>query len=251
MPDMKKLIKWLFSLVFVAVALLVLGVVCRDAILKVVAERQICAETGMDARIGKFHLGLREPVVRFENFKIYNTDEFGGAPLVNIPELYVEYDRTALLSQKLHLTLVRFNLAEVNVVEGRNGKTNVEDLQEKQKQKESSARAKKSKAQIEFSGIDTLKVTLGHVRFSSMKNPAKGQVIAMDVKDYELKNVKSAADLSGLVLAIMLKNGVNFLGTGFSTLTGGATGAAKGAEGTVRQGTKNALEGITTPSPKK
>jgi uncharacterized protein involved in outer membrane biogenesis len=251
MPAMKKLIKWLFGLVFVAVALLVLAIVCRDAILKEVVERQIRAETGMDARIGGFHLGLREPVVRFENFKIYNPDEFGGAPLVNIRELHAEYDRTALLSQKLHLTLVRFNLAEVNVVEGKSGKTNVEVLQEKQKQKASSARAKKGKAQIEFSGIDTLKVTLGYVKFSSMKDPAKGQVMAMDVKDYELKNVRSATDLSGLVLAIVLKNGVNFLGTGLSTLTGPAAGASKGAEATVRQGTGNAPQGNAAPSKKK
>jgi uncharacterized protein involved in outer membrane biogenesis len=251
MPAMKKLIKWLFGLVFFAVALLVLVIVCRDAILKEVVERQIRAETGMDVRIGSFHTGLREPVVRFENLKIYNLDEFGGAPLVNIPELHAEYDRMALLSQKLHLTLVRLNLAEANVVEGKNGKTNLEDLQEKQKKKASSARARKGGAQIEFSGIDTLKLTLGRVRFSSMKDPSKGKVIAMDVKDYELKNVKSATDLSGLVLAIVLKNGMNSLGTGLSKSFGSATGTAKAAERTVQQGNSNAPQGIDVPSKKK
>ena len=250
MLAMKRLIKWLFRLVFLGVVLLALAVVCRDAILRAAAERQIRAETGMDARIGKFHLGLGEPVIRIENLKIYNLDEFGGAPFVNLPEIHVEYDRPALLSRKLHLTLVRFNLAEVNIVEGKDGKTNVEVLQQRQKQKASSASAWKGGKQIEFTGIDTLKLTLGRAKFSSMRNPSQGQVIAMDVKDYELKNVKSAADLSGLVLAIMLKNGVNFLGTGVSTLTGAATATVKGAPGTVRQGTRQALEGGVSPSKK-
>jgi uncharacterized protein involved in outer membrane biogenesis len=147
---MKWLLKWVFRVLLAVVALAVLLVLSKDAVLKEVIERQIRAQTGLDARIGKFHLGLRDPIVRFENFKIYNPDEFGGGPLVNIPELHVEYQRAALLSQKLHFKLVRFHLAEANVVEGRDGKTNDELLQAKQKQKESTARGKKGGAQLEF-----------------------------------------------------------------------------------------------------
>ena len=250
---MKRLVKWLFRLLFLAATVLVLAVVFRDAILKAVAEHQIRAETGLDARVGKFHIGLREPVVRLENLKIYNTDEFGGGPLVNLPELHIEYDRAALLSQKLRLTLVRFNLAEVNVVENRNGKTNVEALQEKQKQKqkETAARGRKVGVPVEFTGIDTLKLTLGQVRFSSMKNPSNGRVIALDMKDYELKHVKSAADLSGLLLVLMIKTGMNFPGTGIPTSPGAAIPTVRGGNGNPAQATQSAPGGNAQPLKKR
>lgn len=249
MAVMKRLVKWLFRLLLLAVAVLVLAVVFRDAILKAVAEHQIRAETGLDARVGKFHMGLREPVVRLENLKIYNTDEFGGGPLVNLPELHIQYDRAALFSQKLHLTLMRFNLAEVNVVESRNGKSNLDVLQEKQK--ETAARGKKVGVPIEFTGIDTLRLTLGQLRFSSMKNPSQGRIITLGVKDYELKNVKSTADLSGLLLVLMMKNGGDFLGTGFSTRPGAAMPTVKGSDGIPAQATQRGPDGNPQPLKKR
>ena len=101
---MKWILKWLFRLIIAAVRAGGAGrrhpVVVLDTILRVVAENRIRAQTGMDAEIGKFHLGLLEPSVEIKTCKLYNPPAFGGTPFLNIPEIHVEYDRDALREKR-------------------------------------------------------------------------------------------------------------------------------------------------------
>ena len=125
---MKWLFKWLFRLGLLLVVLIVVLVLSKDAIMKAAAEQRIRAHTGMDVKIGRFSIGILSPVVTIENLKLYNRPEFGGAPFIDMPELHVEYDRAALSRGKLHITLMRFNLAELNVVKNEAGQTNLVSL---------------------------------------------------------------------------------------------------------------------------
>src|SRR6516162_7984237 len=125
---MKKLLKWFFIIMLAFVALAVIALLSLDTILRAVVENRIRAQTGMEAEIGKFHLGLLEPVVTIKDFKIHNPPEFGGTPFLDIPEIHVEYDRDALLNNQIHLTLVRFNLSELDIVKNASGKTNIFSL---------------------------------------------------------------------------------------------------------------------------
>jgi len=248
---MKKLIKWVVGIFILFVILIGVLLLFRDSIARSVTERQILAETGMNATIGRLHIGLVNPVVTIENLRIYNPPGFLNPRFVDIPEIHVEYDRGALFSRKLHFTLVRFNLADVSVDENAEGKTNLDLLQEKQKQKEASAAKAKSEPAMEFVGIDTLNLTLGRVRFSSVKHPERAREINLDVKNTELKNVKSAKDFSGLIASIMMKNGVNFLGEGVGAAADAATGAIKDAGGTAEKTGKKLLDTVTSPFKKK
>src|SRR3954464_3083520 len=122
---MKWLFKWTLRLVFLAVVAVVLLLVFKNTILRMVAEHQIRAETGMDVKIGRFSSSLFSPVVTIENLKLYNTPEFGGAEFLNIPELHIEFDADALAAQRLRVKLVRFNLSELDVVKNKAGETNI------------------------------------------------------------------------------------------------------------------------------
>ena len=121
--------KWFFRLVFAAVVLVVIATVVAllsyNSILRNAIEYNIRAQTGMDAEIGRFHCSLFEPVIEIQNLEIYNPANFGGAPFLNIPELHIEYDRSALLKRQLHVTLMRLNLAELDVVKNQRGQLNV------------------------------------------------------------------------------------------------------------------------------
>ena len=87
---MKTILKWFFGLVLLVVVLAVVLLLSLDTILRVVVENRIRTQTGMDAEIGTFHLGLTEPVVTIKDFKIYNPPDFGGTPFLSIPEIHVE-----------------------------------------------------------------------------------------------------------------------------------------------------------------
>ncbi|MCS7336780.1 MAG: hypothetical protein NZ739_00865 [Verrucomicrobiae bacterium] len=246
---MKKLLKWAVRIAFVLVALVAVALVFRDRILKNVLEKQIHAQTGMRATIGSVYTGIHEPVVKIESLRIYNPPGFDDSRFVDIPEIYVEYDRAALLARKLRLRLVRFHLAELNVVENLQGKDNVTYLLEKQKA--AKKRPEKGGAPaFEFAGIDTLKLRLDQARFRSLKNPRRNKDIRLEINE-ELKNVKSAEDFTGLIVQVMLKRGADFLSLGVDAAAEAARAAVEDAGGAVEKTTKKLLDTITTPLKKK
>jgi hypothetical protein len=126
----RRFFKWLFRLAFIAVALVVIAAVVLlltyNSILRNVVEHNIREQTGMDAEIGRFHLSLTEPTLEIQNLEIYNPTNFGGTPFLKIPEIHIEYDRDALLKKReIHITLLRLNLGELDIVKNQAGQTNI------------------------------------------------------------------------------------------------------------------------------
>src|SRR5271168_490419 len=121
----KWIFKWALRLFLLAVVLIVIFFLSLNSILRVVIEHNIRAQTGMDAEIGRFKLGLLEPTIEIQNLKIYNPPSFGGTPFLDIPEIHVEYDRAALVKREIHVTLMRFNLGELDIVKNEAGQTNI------------------------------------------------------------------------------------------------------------------------------
>jgi uncharacterized protein involved in outer membrane biogenesis len=210
---MKTILKWFFGVLLLVVLLAVVFLLSLDKILRVTAENRIRAQTGMDAEIGKFHLGLLEPVVSIKDFKIFNPPEFGGTPFLNIPEIHVEYDRAALLKNKIHLTLVRFNLGELDIVKNEAGQTNLFALGVALSKKSEAGNGKqqlkefKQRTGLDFQGVDALNVSVGTARFINLKDPRNNRTQKIGIDNLVMKNVKSPADLAGLLVLVALRGG--------------------------------------------
>jgi uncharacterized protein involved in outer membrane biogenesis len=210
---MKTFFKWGFGLTLVLVALTVIFLLSLDSILRVTAENRIRAQTGMDAEIGKFHLGLLEPVVTIRDLKIHNPPAFGGTPFLDIPEIHIEYDREALVKNQLHLTLVRFNLGELAIVRNEAGQTNLfalgVALPKKNEMNNASAGLKefKKRTGCDFAGVDVLNISVGTARFIDLKNPRNNREQKIGIDNLVTKNVRTPADLAGLAVLIALRSG--------------------------------------------
>jgi len=214
---MKTLLKWFFGLGLLLVVLAVILLLSLDTILRVVAENRIRAQTGMDAEIGKFHLGLLEPVVTIENLRIYNPPSFGGTPFLNIPEIHVEYDRDALVKNQIHLTLMRFNLSELDIVRNEAGQTNLFSLGVTLPAKSGAGgntglKEFKQRTGLDFKGIDALNVSVGTARFIDLKDPGHNREQKIGIDNLVMKNVKTPADLAGLAVLVALRGGDFFTG---------------------------------------
>jgi uncharacterized protein involved in outer membrane biogenesis len=213
---MKWLFKWLFRLFLLAVVLIVILLLSLNSILRVYVEHQIRAQTGMDAEIGKFSVGLTEPTVTIQNFKLYNPPDFGGTPFLDIREIHVEYDRAALARHELHLTLLRFNLGELDIVKNEAGRTNIFSLGLTLPSKKSgggkSAVNFKKQTGFEFKSIDVLNVSVGTAKFIDLKDQRNNRTQKIGLDNCVLKNVKSQADLGGLAVLIALRGG-DFFGS--------------------------------------
>src|SRR5262245_39430130 len=120
---MKKLFKWVVRLVVVLVVLIVLLIVFLDPIAKAVAERRIRDHTGLPVKIGKLSIGLKQPTLSIQNFKLGNSPDFGGSTFIEIPLLRFQYDLPALRSRRIHLNTVLLNLGELHIVQNKDGKT--------------------------------------------------------------------------------------------------------------------------------
>ena len=208
---MKFIFKWLFRLFLLVVVLAVVLVLPLDTILRVVAEHRIRTQTGMDAEIGQFHLGLLEPVVTIKDFKLHNPPAFGGTPFLSIPEIHVEYDRNALTKNQIHLTLLRFNLGELDVVKNAEGQTNLFALGVTVPAKgapgggSQQLKEFKQRTGLDFQGIDALNVSVGTVRFIDLNDQRNNREQNIGIDNLVLKNVKTPADLAGLAALVALR----------------------------------------------
>ncbi|HTY89169.1 MAG TPA: hypothetical protein VMB80_17110 [Candidatus Acidoferrum sp.] len=214
---MKWLLKWIFRLVLLLVVLGVILLLSLNSILRLYLEHQIHARTGMEAEIGKFSLGLTQPTITIQNFKLYNPPDFGGTPFLDIRELHAEYDPAALAKRQLHLTLVRFNLSEMDIVKNEAGKTNLLSLVGSVSVKRSGAHGKAEftrQTGLEFTGIDVLNISLGTFKFIDLKDPSRNRAQNIGIENCVMKNVHTPTDLAGLALLVVLRGG-GFFGSLF------------------------------------
>ena len=219
---MKKLFKWLVrlavTLFFLAVLLLVIGVLLKDVIAKSIAERNLRDTTGMDAKISKLEVNLSTPTVNLEGLKLYNTPEFGGSTFLDLPELRIEYIPGDIREGKLHFKTVRLHLAEVHVVKNKNGKTNIDLLQKESKKKSSGQKDKTDKPGVDFGGIDTLYLTVGKIRITDESDPRNNEVIDVGIKDEVGRNLKDEAAITqwfnGVLIRLALREAMTSSRTG-------------------------------------
>src|SRR5215831_17748646 len=205
--------KWTRRVIFLAVALVVLTLVFRDTIQRNVVEQRIRSATGMDVKIGKYSSSLLSPVVTIEHLKLYNTPEFGGTLFLDIPELHIEIDALDLAHQRLHITMLRLNLAELNVVRNETGQTNLFSLKNPSRSRTlQTVLPKDIPPDFDFTGIDVLNLSLGKAKYVDLKAPKNNREFHVNMENQVFKNVKSEADLYGILVVLWLRSGGSFTG---------------------------------------
>jgi hypothetical protein len=211
---MKFIFKWLVRLFLLAVVLVVIFFLSLDTILRLVMQNRIRAQTGMDAEIGKFSLGLAESTITIKDFKLFNPPSFGGTLFLDIPEIHVEYDRAALASRQLHVTLLRFNLGELDIVKNEAGQTNIFAIAAMPSVKKPGGGEKSfaKETGYDFTGIDVLNISVGTAKYIDLKDQKNNREQKIGIENCVMKNVKTPTDLAGLAMLIALRGG-DFFGS--------------------------------------
>ncbi len=211
---LKGLFKWGLRLCLLALVLAAVFFLSLDSILRAVVEHNLRQQTGLDAKIGRFHLGLTEPVLELKDLQVFNSARFGGTPFLNIPEIHVEYDPAALKQGEIHLTLVRFNLGELEVVRSLDGQTNLLSLGLELPAKKSAASGGpqnlpdfKRQTGLEFKGIDCLNVTVGTFKYVDLQDQNNNREQKIGVENLVITAVTNSANLAGLELLVAARSG--------------------------------------------
>ena len=183
----------------------------RDWIAKQFAEKQIRAATGLEPEIGGLSFGVWDPKLTLENFKLYNTADFGGTLFLDVPELHIEYDRAALQRHELHFTLVRVNFREADVVKNSAGATNFMTFFNAMlpQQPGGGGRSVAPLNGYKFTGIDLLNLSIGTVKFVDLKDQRRNRSVTFGLQNQIYTNVLSTANLTGLSAQLWVHNGAS------------------------------------------
>lgn len=207
-PKFQKRLRW-FTYATAGLLLLALAAVLgRDPILKAAAARAIERSTGMRVEIAKFKTGLRHPAIAMQGVKLYNYPEFGGALMLDVPNLLVEFDSELAAQGRLHFKQLRLHLAELNVVRDPAGRWNLEKV-EKEMTDRNAARAVRDEKKLQFAGIDEMHLTVGRITFVDQQRPAKSRDFAVNLRNEVVKNLRTEEELQdwigGFIFKIILQ----------------------------------------------
>jgi len=227
---MKIGIKILIAIVAVVVVL----AFAKDVVIKMAVEKGVEVVTGLKLNIGMLNVGVLKPIVNIRNLLLLNPPDFPDRNMIDMPEIYVDYDLPAIMGGKIHLPELRLNLKEFTVVKNARGKLNLDSLTSVQQQKSGKAAAGKA-PEIQ---IDSLKLTIGRVIY---KDYSKGG--APDIKTFDINlsesytNVTNPYSLASLIVVKALMN---------TTIPSLANFDIKGLQGTIGNTLANAQKMAAT-----
>lgn len=199
---MKKYLK-----VFIIVIIAVVGVgILKNMLIKMAITTVGSSVVGAPIKIRKFSLGIITQKVHIKDMAVGNPKGFPKGPLVEIPEIRVDYNIGALLTGKLHLSLVIFDLKQVVIVKDKDGNMNVDALKIAQAQEEPEEDHEKAKPKKKGKAmpmqIDELRLNVERVVVIDYSQGEKPSIIAHEIglKDKVFKNIKSPEQLATLVM---------------------------------------------------
>lgn len=217
--------KKLLSILVVVLVVMVVLAFAKDLIIKASVEKGTELVTGLKLNIGSLKVGIFKPVVDIKNLKLFNPSGFPEKTMVEIPEIYVNYDLPSIMGGTIHLSEIRLNLKEFTVVKDSKGALNLDALKSVQKQKEGKPAEQKAPAKAPDIKIDLLKLSIGKVAY---KDYSKGS--APNVKEFNVNlnetytNIDDPYKLANLIVVKALMN------TSIASLT---NFDLKGLQGTV------------------
>lgn len=207
---MRFLFRWAFRLLLLLIVAGVALVLLRDTLMRALVENRLRALTGLDARIERLEVGLGTPRISIAHLRLYNPAEFGGSPLVDVPDLYIEYRWAGWDPRSVRIKLLRLEISELQIVQSRAGRWNLADLQERVRRASGSDRVAAAPIAGPFShGVDLLNLSLGTIRYTSLAAPGKNGALEMEMKNELMSDVTSLDQVQARILQAMLRRGLN------------------------------------------
>lgn len=213
----KKFLRWAIVVLALVLMLTLTVVLSRDQILKALAVRGIEDETGLRAVIGELTTSLRSGALHVRDLKLFNSPEFGGELMAEVPEIYVDVDAEQAAAGKLHFRSLKLVLTELNVVKSATGRLNLDGVEKRMRERMRRRRERRGeKFEFEFAGLERLQLTLRKVLYRDLTVPGRTHTLDLAVQDEVVTGLKSEEDLSrwagGTMFRILMQVSLSQLG---------------------------------------
>ncbi|MFH1460012.1 MAG: AsmA family protein [Candidatus Omnitrophota bacterium] len=235
----KKILIGVLLFIIVIVTVVAIG---KNIIAKTAVTTGVKLMTGLEMKIDSMDIGIVNTLLGIKGLKLYNPPDFEDKLMVDLPEIYVNYDLAAFLKKEVHLEEVRLNLKEFLVVRNKKGVLNLDSLTAVQAAKKETVPKQEKPKTAEKTEAPKIKIDLLKLKF--------GKVIEKDysaggepvVKEYNInidetfENITDPNEVVKIILrkvlpklsAQLLKNSI-----------------AGGIEGTLKE-SKEMIKGLAT-----
>lgn len=243
--------KKLGMVLFVLIVILVVAFLARNIIVQNILSAGVKAFTGLELKMGSIDLGIPQTHISVQSLKLFNPPTFSDKVMLDMPEIYIDYDLGAFLQKKVHLEEIRINMKEFFVVRNKDGKLNLDSLKVVQAKKKPAEEQTKEKAQLPQIQIDKLRLTVGKVVFKDYSvSGSEPSVKEFNINlDEQLENITDPYTLSSIILVKVLSKTtiaslVNFDLGGLQDVTEAAQKAAIAAQESVEKVSAEAQKAV-------
>ena len=119
---MKRKIIMIPAIVF---AVLIALFIAKNMIIKTSVTTGVRAMTGLKLKIRSMDVGVFKSLIGINELQLHNPRGFEDKLMVDLPEIYVDYNLGAIMGGKAHLEEVRLHLKEFIVVKNEAGELNL------------------------------------------------------------------------------------------------------------------------------
>jgi len=241
----------------IVLAVLIALFIGKNMIIKTSVTTGVKAMTGLKLGIRSMNVGVFKSLIGINELQLYNPPGFEDKLMMDLPEIYVDYNLGAIIGGKAHLEEVRLNLKEFLVVKNTKGQLNLDSLRvvEEAEGKEATKEKddeKKEKTEMPDIQIDLFTLKIGKVIYKDYSKGSPPNVKEFNVNiDERYENITDPQSFVRLIIVKALKSTTiasltNFdlgkLQSGISETVKKTTAMAKDASDRALEAGKNAGE---------
>lgn len=198
--------KILMTVLVVFMAGVVVIAASKNTIARVSVEKGVEMVTGLKLSIDKLDIGIISTLVGIEDLKLFNPAGFEDKLMLDMPEIYVDYDLPAILGGKIHLNDVRLEMKEFYVVKNAKGELNLNSLNVVKQQKAAEPAAGE-KGKMPEMQIDSLTLKIGKVVYKDYSKGGAPQVQEFNIGlDEKYSDINDPQELVSLIVVKALAN---------------------------------------------
>ena len=186
-----------------SLGLVVVLVLAKNVVANMAVTGAVKAITGLQLKIRRMDVGLTATRIGVEGLEVLNPAGFHDTVMVDLPEIYVDYDLGAFLSGRTHLKEVRLRLRELTIIKNERGQVNLHALhaiQASQQKAQTQAGAARPVAPPRPLHIDVLELQIGKVVYKDYST-ASPHVREFTVNVHErFRNVTNPHAIAALIV---------------------------------------------------
>jgi hypothetical protein len=199
---MKRAVK---IVVLAAVVLVVLGAI-KNTIAQTVLTTTLSNVAHVPVKIGSTRVSFMSASIEVKNLRVYNPAGFPDKLMLDVPQVFIEFDPPALSKGQAHFKTVKLDLKELQVIRDKSGRLNV-DVVKPTKTETSKAQ---SEAKATSGGkapklhIDLMLLSIGRVVYKDYTGGGEPAIQTFDI-NIENREYRDIQDPTAVVSVIMFE----------------------------------------------